>query len=388
MSINKKTAQQLILRAGRELVRTGLIARTWGNISARISDTSFLITPSGRSYETLQPEDLVEVRIDDCSYAGPLKPSSEMKVHAVCYQDRPDTDFVIHTHQDYATALSTLGQDLSFPGQALSAIPTAEYAIFGSDSLAANVDHALKRCKSHVVLMRNHGTVCLGRDYEDAFRLAHQLEKECKKEYMKKISPVITDEILHYENGPDENGPETRERAQASLESQPDGLCENEKLWKYTSDFGKHSDGCYLFTKAPYISKYASFGDDLTVYVDDLGMMVGPLVHCLPVNTSEDEICSALTSTLPVISNAVLVQGDGAECYGKDGMVNSTSQRGVIGAVCYGKDRSEAEAMVMVLNKGCQAGLLEKAGLSPKAASLATRIREHEIYVEKYAKLK
>ncbi|MDD6448208.1 MAG: hypothetical protein PUF78_00605, partial [Lachnospiraceae bacterium] len=75
-------------------------------------------------------------------------------------------------------------------------------------------------------------------------------------------------------------------------------------------------------------------------------------------------------------------------CYGKDGMVNSTSQRGVIGAVCYGKDRSEAEAMVMVLNKGCQAGLLEKAGLGPKAASLATRIREHEIYVEKYAGLK
>ncbi|MDD6667983.1 MAG: class II aldolase/adducin family protein [Lachnospiraceae bacterium] len=404
MSIDKKTAQELILRAGRELKRTGLIARTWGNISARISDTSFLITPSGRSYESLTPKDLVEVRLDDLSYQGDLKPSSEMKVHAVCYRNRPDTDFVIHTHQDYATDLSTLGADLSFPGQSLSPVPTADYAIFGSDALAENVDRALKRNDCRVVLMRNHGTVCLGKDYEDAFRLARQLEDECQKEYLKMIAPVRPEEIC----GNLELGKFTEELIAGSDFSEVSGSSEK-------SGFSA-VPGCYLFTKAPYISKYASFGEDLTVYVDDLGMMVGPVVRCLPKDAFErgvqkdlekkvlpDPIRAFLTgkaseealslgssekssksegnlqdhtaesskdstSALPVVSNALLLPG--------------------MGAVCYGKDRSEAEAMVMVLDKGCQVGLLERAGFQPQAADLATRIEEHEIYVRKYAGLK
>ena len=48
-----ETARKLVIQAGLKLQQLGLIARTWGNISARISDSQFVITPSGRSYETL-----------------------------------------------------------------------------------------------------------------------------------------------------------------------------------------------------------------------------------------------------------------------------------------------------------------------------------------------
>lgn len=54
-------AKELVIKAGKELVASGLIARTWGNISCRISDTQFVITPSGRPYETLTPEEIVLV---------------------------------------------------------------------------------------------------------------------------------------------------------------------------------------------------------------------------------------------------------------------------------------------------------------------------------------
>ena len=60
-----QTAKELVVLAGKRLVETGLIARTWGNVSARISDTQFVITPSGRAYETLTPEEVVVVNIDD-----------------------------------------------------------------------------------------------------------------------------------------------------------------------------------------------------------------------------------------------------------------------------------------------------------------------------------
>ena len=58
MSYNLQEARELVINAGHQLVEEGLIARTWGNISARISDTQFVITPSGRGYDSLKPEDM------------------------------------------------------------------------------------------------------------------------------------------------------------------------------------------------------------------------------------------------------------------------------------------------------------------------------------------
>ena len=42
-------AKETVVLAGKKLVESGLIARTWGNVSCRISDSHFVITPSGRS---------------------------------------------------------------------------------------------------------------------------------------------------------------------------------------------------------------------------------------------------------------------------------------------------------------------------------------------------
>ena len=56
MAYSITEAKEHVIRAGVKLVETGLIARTWGNISARISDTQFVITPSGLAYETLTPD--------------------------------------------------------------------------------------------------------------------------------------------------------------------------------------------------------------------------------------------------------------------------------------------------------------------------------------------
>ena len=56
MAYELEEAKKLVVAAGKKLVESGLIARTWGNVSARISDTQFVITPSGRAYETLTPE--------------------------------------------------------------------------------------------------------------------------------------------------------------------------------------------------------------------------------------------------------------------------------------------------------------------------------------------
>lgn len=106
-------AKELVVRAGKQLVESGLIARTWGNVSCRVSDTQFVITPSGRAYETLTPEEIVLVNIADLSYDGDVKPSSEKGIHASAYQLRPEVNFVIHTHQVNASIVSPLGFDIN-----------------------------------------------------------------------------------------------------------------------------------------------------------------------------------------------------------------------------------------------------------------------------------
>ena len=48
--MDERTARALVSKEGRELLQTGLVARTWGNFSARIPGGQFVITPSGLDY--------------------------------------------------------------------------------------------------------------------------------------------------------------------------------------------------------------------------------------------------------------------------------------------------------------------------------------------------
>ena len=74
-----------------------LIQATWGNVSARIDADRFLITPSGVDYDRIRPEDIVEIRIADGSFAAGQRPSSEREMHRRIYAARGDVRAVIHT---------------------------------------------------------------------------------------------------------------------------------------------------------------------------------------------------------------------------------------------------------------------------------------------------
>ncbi|HMB20831.1 MAG TPA: class II aldolase/adducin family protein, partial [Spirochaetota bacterium] len=79
--MNEIEAKQVVCDAGRRLLKEGLVARTWGNISARVDGNTFVITPSGRTYEELTTDDIVTVTIEDLAYDSHIKPSSEKGLH-------------------------------------------------------------------------------------------------------------------------------------------------------------------------------------------------------------------------------------------------------------------------------------------------------------------
>lgn len=187
-------AKQLVVKAGKELVESGLIARTWGNVSCRIDNNTFVITPSGRSYETLTTEEIVQCRIEDASYGGDIKPSSERRIHALVYQTHPDINFVIHTHQPMASIISAAGiRYLSSDHNPMfdQEIPIAEYGLPGTKKLRAGIEKVLSDSKSRAVIMSHHGALCFGKDYEETFLIAKKLEELCS-EYLKKFYQRIS----------------------------------------------------------------------------------------------------------------------------------------------------------------------------------------------------
>ena len=170
----EEEARKKIIEAGLRLVNEKLAARTWGNISARISEEEFIITPSGRTYDSLEMQDLVKVKIKDLSYEGKIKPSSETRIHAGCYAIRKDVDFIIHTHQVYASVISVAGQNTDFA-------PCAGYGLPGTQSLWKKVKISVEENPfSNMFLLNRHGALCFGSDYENAFDNVIELEKKSR----------------------------------------------------------------------------------------------------------------------------------------------------------------------------------------------------------------
>jgi len=177
-------AKNIVCNAGKQLLKDGLVARTWGNVSVRISDTQMVITPTGRSYNELVPDDMVVVDFYTLKFEGNIKPSSELKLHCQIYKTRPHINAVIHTHQMYASIVAAAQKDVVVLDEAHQKIlggkiiKTAPYALPNTKKITVESARAIEN--SNAALMANHGVVCIGKKLEDVFNVARTLEDACK----------------------------------------------------------------------------------------------------------------------------------------------------------------------------------------------------------------
>ncbi len=182
--MEESMARELICGTGRELLKTGLVARTWGNVSCRRDKTHFLITPSGLDYLKTTPEDIACVELGTMKWEGKRKPSSEKGVHAAAYELFPEVGFVIHTHQNCASALGLAGfesMDMTEAEKAaLGGVAKAEYGLPGMKKLKCAVKAAMQT-GAHTVFMVNHGVVICGEDKKQAMERAQLLEDICRR---------------------------------------------------------------------------------------------------------------------------------------------------------------------------------------------------------------
>lgn len=174
----EETLRAQLVDYGKQLVASGLVQGTWGNLSARLDDTYMLVTPSGLDYARLTPADMVKVNMRTLEYESGLKPTSEKSLHAAIYQNRPDIGGIIHTHSKYCCVYAAARRDLPIPADRQTAfqspIKLAPYAPPGSKSLTKNTAAAVG--DNYGAIMAGHGMIACGRDLTAAFQNCKQLE--------------------------------------------------------------------------------------------------------------------------------------------------------------------------------------------------------------------
>ena len=179
-----------VIKYAKKLNDTNLSPLRSGNVSVR-TDLSgkegFFITPSGIKYNDLQEDKIVFLEMDEkkneqkiMDYG--LNPSSEWKFHQDIYINKPEAIAIVHAHSPYATAVSAHGKNIpAFHYMVALAggndIKCADYATFGTKELSKNIIQALNERKG--CLMSNHGQVAFGKNLDQAFELAEEIENIC-----------------------------------------------------------------------------------------------------------------------------------------------------------------------------------------------------------------
>jgi len=95
-----------VCQANLDLVRTGLVIQTWGNVSGVDRERDLVvIKPSGVSYDRMKPRHMVIVSLKSGKVVeGNLKPSSDTDTHLVLYRAFKKIGGIVHTHSLYASA--------------------------------------------------------------------------------------------------------------------------------------------------------------------------------------------------------------------------------------------------------------------------------------------
>jgi ribulose-5-phosphate 4-epimerase/fuculose-1-phosphate aldolase len=169
-----------ICRLGRSLFERGLTPGSSGNISVKLDDGGYMVTPTNASLGFLDPARLSRLDAGDA-------PTKEVPLHSALYQTRGTARAVVHLHSTHSVALSMLPE--IDPRAALP--PMTPYYLMkcGHTALVPYyrpgdpaVADAIKGLagKYSSVLLANHGPVVSGDTLEAAVFAIEELEETAK----------------------------------------------------------------------------------------------------------------------------------------------------------------------------------------------------------------
>jgi ribulose-5-phosphate 4-epimerase/fuculose-1-phosphate aldolase len=175
-----------ICRFGRSLFERGLTPGSSGNISVRLDDGGWLVTPTNASLGFLDPARIARLDADKRLIGGD-PPTKEVPLHAALYETRTTARAVVHLHSTHSVAVSMLPE---IDPRAVLPPMTAYYLMRcgatalvpyyrpGDPAVAGAIKGLAGRYSS--VLLANHGPVVAGETLEAAVFATEELEETAK----------------------------------------------------------------------------------------------------------------------------------------------------------------------------------------------------------------
>jgi ribulose-5-phosphate 4-epimerase/fuculose-1-phosphate aldolase len=183
-----------LAHVGYDVVQSGLVCGSGGNVSARIPDEDACwVTASGAWLDRLSRTTFAAVRIFDGSPAAVgavppahVEPTSELALHLALYRARPDVNAVVHLHPQTALLLDALGEHIRIVttdhALYLRRVSTVPFRLPGSTELAA-MTAAMAADGTDCLLLSQHGCVVLADSVELAHTRARNFEEAAQLTY-------------------------------------------------------------------------------------------------------------------------------------------------------------------------------------------------------------
>jgi len=154
-----------------------------GNLSARTSHGTILITRSAVCKGEITAADILEIDLNGNVLSGSGKISTESKLHLFIYRNRKDVNAVVHAHPVYSTAFASTRNSLDRPVfpeviLTLGRIPLCKYATPSTDELPDSLKNYVSY--ANVFLLENHGAVSVGTTIKQAYFRMEKLEHAAK----------------------------------------------------------------------------------------------------------------------------------------------------------------------------------------------------------------
>jgi len=196
--------REKLCACGHSLFARGLTFGTSGNLSVRLPDDGWLMTPTIFSLGNLDPARLSHLDENGRLVSGDA-PTKEAFLHLSMYRKRPQCEAVVHLHSIHAVAVSCLcGLDASDCLPPLTAyyvmrigrLPLIWYFPPGDQALAQEVEAMAST--HHAVLLANHDPVVSGTSLDAAMSATEELEETAKLFLLlrgEKTSPLTTVQV-------------------------------------------------------------------------------------------------------------------------------------------------------------------------------------------------
>lgn len=178
--------REQVCAVGASLFNRGLTHGSTGNISVRLENGGWLMTPTGSSLGSLDPARLSLLDAGGRLVSGD-KPTKEAFLHTAMYDARAQAGAVVHLHSTHSVAVSCLdGVDpqavlppiTAYFVMRIGALALAPYFPPGDPALADAVGRLAG--KHHAILLANHGPVVAGSSLAAATDAVEELEETAR----------------------------------------------------------------------------------------------------------------------------------------------------------------------------------------------------------------